>query len=115
MILDKKGQALIEFIMILPILIFSLLIVFDIGNFLYNKNKMQSQLNDIIDVYKKDSNITKLEEYVFSLDNNYNLDLDRKDNYLEFKLQKKPQFFTPGLKLVLNKDIEVKRVIQNVK
>ena len=44
---DNKGQALIEFVLILPILIFMLLAFIDIGKMIILKNHLESLLSDI--------------------------------------------------------------------
>ena len=40
--MNKKGQALVEFIIILPVFIFMILAIIDIGKMLYDKSAMQS-------------------------------------------------------------------------
>ena len=44
---NKKGQALIEFVLILPILIFMILAFIDIGKLMILKNHLESLLSDI--------------------------------------------------------------------
>ena len=61
---NKKGQALVEFVLILPILIIILLTVIDFGNILFSKNKLENDTTDIIRIIKnKDDNINLKEEY----------------------------------------------------
>lgn len=45
--MNKKGQALIEFVLILPIFLMILFVIVDFGNLLYSKNKLQNQSTDI--------------------------------------------------------------------
>ena len=49
---NKKGQALVEFVIILPIFIFMLLSIIDIGKVIYFQNQLVSELNDVVDLYK---------------------------------------------------------------
>ena len=51
--LDKKGQALIEFVLILPILIMLIFAVIDFGNIFVNKNELESTLGMINDIEKQ--------------------------------------------------------------
>lgn len=110
--LNKKGQALVEFIIILPIFIFMVLAVIDIGKMLYSKNQMQNSLNEIIVMYKDGKQYTEMKNYVNNIDKNISLDISNDNNeYIEFSLSKKPEISTPGLNLILTKDISAKRVI----
>ena len=50
--MNKKGQALVEFIIILPVFIFMLLAMIDIGKILYFNNKIESKMDDVITMYE---------------------------------------------------------------
>ena len=50
--MNKKGQALVEFVIILPIFIFMLLGIIDIGKVVVAKTEMESELSDVLDMYK---------------------------------------------------------------
>ena len=45
--MNKKGQALVEFILILPILIFILLAIVDIGKLNIMKSHLETLLKDV--------------------------------------------------------------------
>ena len=47
---NNKGQALIEFVLILPIFIFLIFLSVDIGRILYAKNHLETKLNDAIEL-----------------------------------------------------------------
>ena len=49
---NNRGQALVEFIMILPILILFIMAVFDFANILLKKNEMNDILNDVVSLYE---------------------------------------------------------------
>lgn len=73
--MNKKGQALIEFIIILPIFIMMMLAVFDCVRIYSEKNKLESIIEDVIldDTTYSDVNVTKNRvskgtEYVVSKD-----------------------------------------------
>lgn len=40
--LDNKGQTLVMFVIIIPILLFILILVYDIGNAIYEKNRLSN-------------------------------------------------------------------------
>ena len=45
--MNKKGQALVEFVLILPILIFIVMAFIDIGRLMIMKNHLESVLGNI--------------------------------------------------------------------
>lgn len=49
---NQKGQALMEFILIVPILLIILMAMIDFGNIIYQKYTLENNLDDIIDLYK---------------------------------------------------------------
>ena len=44
--MNKKGQVLVVFILILPLILLFMLYLYDIGNLYYQKNKLKSSLKD---------------------------------------------------------------------
>ena len=46
----ENGQALIEFVLLLPIIIFLILTVIDIGRILYTKTWLESKMNDVVNL-----------------------------------------------------------------
>lgn len=45
--MNRKGQALVEFVLILPVLTFMLLVMIDIGKMMIMKNHLESLLGEI--------------------------------------------------------------------
>ena len=61
---NKKGQALVEFVVIMPIFIMLLISIIDLGNIIYKKYHLENDLDYIVDLYRlnKISEITKLND-----------------------------------------------------
>lgn len=101
--LNRKGQALIEFVLILPILIMLIFAVIDFGNIFVNKNELETVLGVINDV-DKDS-ITY--DNIYALVNNkrskkINVKLSNIENgYITVTLERKLDIITPGLNLII--------------
>ena len=55
--MNNKGQALVEFVLLLPVFLIILLVVVDFGNLLYSKNKLENDSNDMVRIIKNDSDI----------------------------------------------------------
>lgn len=112
--MSKKGQALVEFIIILPILILLFFGAVDFGRIILKKNKLESLSNDIVEKYKDGSSYEELDTYLKASDETFGIEITNKDNeYIEFKLTSKIEFITPGLKQILGSNFkaETSRVI----
>ena len=58
--MNRKGQALVEFVLILPVFIFILFVIVDFGNILSNKNKLEYVSADIVDMYKNGDSVSTI-------------------------------------------------------
>ena len=63
--MNKKGQALVEFIIILPVIIFIIMLLVDFMTIFSYKNKLESNMNNVTILYKenkideiKETNVT---------------------------------------------------------
>ena len=45
---NKKGQALVEFVLILPILLLFLFVIIDFANIYYSKNHLEGVVSDVV-------------------------------------------------------------------
>lgn len=105
---NEKGQALIEFIIIIPILIMILFIIIDFSNIMYEKNKLENTSTDIILLYKEkgmlDSDILKNEDLNYKIVSN--------NNYTQIIISKKINIISPVLKNIDSiSNIKTKRII----
>jgi len=112
--MNKKGQALVEFIIILPVLILLFFGAVDFGRIIIKKNELESVTNDVVEMYKSGSVYEELESYLKETDKNSTIKVTNKNNeYIEFLLESEIEFITPGLKKILGNSgkASVKRVI----
>lgn len=111
---SKKGQALVEFIIILPILIFILLAVIDYGVISFNKSKLENIITDLSDMYKNKESEEEINNFVKSNDKDLGIKTTYEDKYINIKLYKKYNYITPGLdKIFKSNEISVERKIYN--
>lgn len=112
--MNKKGQALVEFVVILPILIMLLFATIDFGLIIYNKNKLENKLNDVVNMYE---NMEDEQEIIKFINKNTNKKTTyrviKEDEFITIKLFTSVDIITPGLNIVLDSPykIEVSRVI----
>lgn len=113
--MNKKGQALVEFIIILPVFIFMLLGMIDIGKIMYFNNQIESKMDDVISMYENKNEYDVIKKSIAKDLNNVTLKIKEDEKYIEFSLIKKVDIITPGLNLIFDNpyNINVKRVIYN--
>ena len=110
--MNRKGQALVEFVLILPVLIIILLAIIDFGNILVSKNKLENDATDIIRIIKNDESTLDLNEEYSNIDIEIT---DYKEGYKKVIFSKAIKINTPFLDRILGNPciITVKRVIVN--
>ena len=96
--MNNKGQALVEFVMIIPIFLFLVLGMIDFGNILYQKYHLENDLDVIVELYKENKQ-PEIDNYL--LLNNINLDYGQENEFKIIELSKRVVINTPGLNLIL--------------
>lgn len=109
--MNRKGQALVEFVLILPVFILILFAIIDFGTILSKKNELENKSVDIVLLI---NNGTDIEDIKLKYDD-LNIFLTESDKYKEIKITESVNIITPGLNLVLEDpyEIAVERVIPN--
>lgn len=109
--MNRKGQALVEFVLILPVFILILFAIVDFGTILSKKNELENDSIDIVLLINNGTNIDEIKNKYSSLD----IDLKDGDKYTEIKISKNINIITPGLNLILGNPYKVivERVIPN--
>jgi len=107
--LGRKGQALVEFILILPVFIMLLLSVIDFGRIFVNKNELETSLGVINDIDKSiiaEDNIKALVNQ--NKTNKIDVSISEIENgYYTITLTRQINIITPGLNLVLSSPYEI--------
>ena len=118
---NRKAQALIEFVLILPILIMILFAIIDFGNIFVTKSSLENKLDDAYEVLKSSTDITTLQTDVESVVNtNASDDIEvsisfENNGYVKITLTDEVKTITPGLNLILGYPYKVKveRVVKH--
>lgn len=108
--MNRRGQALVEFVLILPVFLLILFTIVDFGNFLAKKNQLETESTDIVlllrngksaeEVAKSYSKI-KIEESVFE------------EKYNKIKISENITLINPILYKILGNPciVEVERIV----
>lgn len=90
--MNNKGQTLVIFVMILPIIVLGSLYIFLTLYSNYEKDNQKDIIKSICDYSKKENDITELIKFGNSNDNDQDISIKRIDNKIEVTLIKKGIF-----------------------
>lgn len=111
--MNRKGQALVEFVLILPIFILLLFSIIDFGMIFSKKNELENISVDVVEMFKNNDNVNDIN----SLYPNVNIVTDSDDKYTRVMISSDVEVMTPLLNRVLGDVyiVKVERVVPNVK
>lgn len=92
--MKKRGQALVEFIIILPVAVMLVLMIVDFGRIMYFKTTLESTVSDAIILYNKGNNLDEIKEKL-----DYQ-DIEISSNKISAK--KSVDIVAPGLNLLFD-------------
>lgn len=102
---DNKGQALVEFILILPFFLLIVITMFDLGNILLRKFSLENNLDVISKLYKVNDQVT-LSSYIN--ENDIRVTYDRENDYITINVYKDVDIISPILSPVMGNPYEIK-------
>ena len=102
--MNKKGQALVEFILILPVLLLIIIGMIDIGNIFLSKYDLNKDLENVVNLYQ---NGEKKELGVYLAKENLFLDENKKNGMITLTIKKTLEITAPGLSNILGKNYEI--------
>ena len=108
--MNRRGQALVEFILILPVFIMILFSIIDFGNILFSKNQLESTSSDIVRLIYHKKNVQE----VLSLYQDVSIRVeDYQGDYQKVTVSQDVRVITPFLDKILGNPchIKVERII----
>ena len=110
--MNRKGQALVEFVLILPIFLLILFAVVDFGMILSKKNELENISVDVVSMIKNNDNIVDINNHYPDI----TIEVKEEGEYIRVIIYEEIDIMTPGLNHVLGDPykIKVERVIPNV-
>lgn len=111
----KRGQALVEFVIILPIFIFLLLAIIDIGKMISIKNQLESTMSSVIEEYESQNSIQEIEQKLKKEHTKILLETNEDNGFMTIYLKEEISILTPGLNLLFPSpyQVTVERSIKN--
>lgn len=108
---NNKGQALVEFVILIPVLILLILSIFDLGNIILKKYKLENELDTIINYYNNNDE-QLMNSYASMKD--ISIKKERKNNnMIDIKVSYEVNVNTPVLNKIMgeNYQIETSRIV----
>ena len=105
---NNKGQALIEFILILPIILMILLYTIEFGRITLKKQELESNLDLIVTLYNENK---KEEINNFANNNNIIVTYQKTNSLTTIEIKKNINSNLPLINNILGNNIETKRTI----
>lgn len=103
--MNNKGQALVEFVLIIPVFILLVLGTIEFGNIIYQKYELENHLDYVIDLYENNES-TEIIQYVEK--HNIKLTYQNDTKYTNIVLTKKLKISAPVVSNILGSSYEIK-------
>lgn len=110
--MNRKGQALVEFVLILPVFILIMFAIVDFGMILSKKNELENVSFDIATMIKNNDSFDDIKQFYPDV----SIDIKNDDKYTVITIYEDVNIITPGLNRILGDPYEViiERTIPNV-
>lgn len=110
---SNKGQALVEFVIILPITLILIFCIIDFGRVISLKSDLESKTDDVVTLYESGKSLEEINTIIDVSD--VKIGIEENGDYVTITVNKKIKPITPGLSYIAQKvfNVEVTRVIRN--
>ena len=105
---DNKGQALIEFIMILPLILLILMYIIEFGRITLKKHELESNLDLIVELYEEKKQ-PELNTYLEN--NNITINYRKQNELTTIEISKNINSNVPLINRIIGNNITTKRTI----
>lgn len=100
---NNKGQALVEFIIILPVFLLIVLAVIDFGNIISKKYSLENSLDTVTDMYLSNGN--NIDSYLNDIDATMSVKED--DEFIKITLNKNVKISSPLVNVIIGKNYNI--------
>ena len=114
MIKNNKGQALIEFVIILPVLIMLIFAFIDLGRIILENNRLENLTTNVINRYNQNNDYGDVKNYIKSLGyEDVQLSIKKENSVMKIMLEKEVDLITPGMDSILGNpyNVKVERIV----
>ena len=105
MMKNSNGQALVEFVIIMPILIMIIFIIIDFSNIFYQKNHLEGVISDVVSLKENGKSDGYIEN---SISDDVNIIYKKKSDTLVINVSKDVKLVTPFSSLFFDNPYNIK-------
>ncbi len=112
-LVNRKGQALVEFMLILPVFLMILFTIIDFGLLAYSKNRLENESTDMLRLIQNGDNLDNIK----TIYPNVEIQISTYEKeYQKIIFEQKVSLITPFLERILGNpcSVQVERIIPNV-
>lgn len=91
--MNNKGQALVEFVLVLPILMLIIFGMIEVGNLIHQKYKLETHVEPLIELYMNERDLIP----TYEAKNEIKVNFEKTGNLVEITVSKNISLITPGL------------------
>ena len=102
--IGNKGQALVEFIIIVPVLLLVLLALVDFGSIIHQRYVLENDIDIVSDMYE-DNKMDDINSYINKIDASISYENDNK--YVTIKLEKKANYITGIISNIMGNNYKI--------
>ena len=109
--MNQKGQALLEFVIIIPILLLVFTGMIDVGRIYYSKLELENKSSDALELYREEYSEEEIKDLLDFGTEEFFLEISgEKEVYI--KLSREIKLYTPGIAKILDDpySVEVTRI-----
>ena len=113
---NNKGQALVEFVLVLPVILMLIFCLIDFGRVILSKNGLENTVSDTLLFYENGKTKDEIESMINESEKNeIKVKIENKDGYITISVSKTIKPITPGLIHISEEvfDISASRVIKD--
>ena len=109
--MNRRGQALVEFVLILPVFLFLIMAVVDFGIIFNRKNALETVSGDVVIAYRAGSTVDEIR----AVYPKYSIDITNEDEYDKVVIGDNVKLHTPGFNRIFGNpyNIKVERYLQH--
>ena len=101
---NDRGQALVEFILILPIFLLLIMSIIDFGNIITKKYSLENDIDVISDLYKEEK-YEDINKYI--KDKKIEISYSNDDDFLKINISKNINITSPVLNLIFGRTYKI--------
>lgn len=105
--MKNKGQALVEFVLVLPVLLLLIFAFFDISRIMLGKNHLESVMDEVATLVHQDKSINEINEFLKNDDYDIICYINNQE-YTNITLKTTIDLITPGMKRILDNPYTIK-------